>query len=296
MKKRLKKFVNICLPNIICIFYLLYFLIMSNGYGILKERLDINGKTTIDIENVIEPKISYTRTEQYGNNVFFYNLTIYNNSSKDYKSWQVKINDTEYISYPFSITGERIDNAWLIRNLNGDEIIEAGGEVEITIIFEISDNLPSTINIEDYIENFLNSSIEITCSYNENTNNDLNVVKKGKAKLTLEKSEIEIKNFNIKVNLNYSTEIPDEKMYMLTINNDTDNDFVSIRGNIYLGTENKILEVSPSEVTCFNTEDVTFILPNWVNVPKGESLILYFMIIEKDDSFIDNIVLAATIS
>ena len=296
MKKRLKKFVNICLPNIICMVYLLYFLIISNGYGILEERLDINGKTTIDIENVIEPKISYTRTEQYGNNVFFYNLTIYNNSSKDYKSWQVKINDTEYISYPFSITGERIDNAWLIRNLNGDEIIEAGGEVEITIIFEISDNLPSTINIEDYIENFLNSSIEITCSYNENTNNDLNVVKKGKAKLTLEKSEIEIKNFNIKVNLNYSTEIPDEKMYMLTINNDTDNDFVSIRGNIYLGTENKILEVSPSEVTCFNKEDVTFILPNWVNVPKGESLILYFMIIEKDDSFIDNIVLAATIS
>lgn len=268
---------------------------MANGYGLLEKKLNIDGETIIDIDEVINPEVKFKKTEQLGDYIFFYDIIIYNNSNNDYLSWQIKINDTEYISYPYSIDGKRTDGAWLIENFNWDDRIEAGGKLNVTIIFEVSNELSGTELIEKYVQDFLNKSIEITCSTKGEDNEEKDVIKDGNATLILKDSEIQIKNYSMQKDVNYSKDNPDEKMYVLTLNNDTDNDFLAIRGNIYLGTENKMLEVSPSAITCTNADSTTFILPSWIQVAKGSSLTLYFMINTKNDNFIPNIVLAATI-
>ena len=292
----MKKFFSyIKLPNIICIIILLLFIIMANGYGLLEKKLNVSGETIIDIDEVINPEVGFKKTEQLGDYIFFYDIIIYNNSNNDYLSWQIKINDAKYISYPYSIDAKRTDGPWIINNSNWDERIEAGGKVNVTIIFEVSNELSGTELIEEYVQDFLKKSIEITCSTKREDDNGKEVIKEGNANLTLKDAEMQIKNYSMQKDVNYSTSNPDEKMYVLTLNNDTDSDFLAIRGNIYLGTENKMLEVSPSAITCSNINDTTFILPSWIQVAKGSSLTLYFMINTKNDNFIPNIVLAATI-
>ena len=268
---------------------------MANGYGLLEKKLNVSGETIIDIDEVINPEVGFKKTEQLGDYIFFYDIIIYNNSNNDYLSWQIKINDTEYISYPYSIDGKRTDGAWIIKNSNWDERIEKGGKINVTIIFEVSNELSGTELIEEYVQDFLKKSIEITCSTKREYDNGKDVIKEGNATLTLNDSEMQIKNYSMQKDVNYSTSNPDERMYVLTLNNDTDSDFLAIRGNIYLGTENKMLEVSPSAITCTNVTNTTFILPAWIQVAKGSSLTLYFMINTKNDNFIPNIVLAATI-
>ena len=270
---------------------------MANGYGILKERFDIKGEAEINAEGreeIIKPEVQFKRTEQFGDYLYFYDIIIYNKSDTIYHNWQIKIKDTEYISYPYSIDGKRIDDGWIITNNNCDERIEPGEKVNVTIIFEISSELPSSIPIEEYVQNFLDNSIEITCSTTKKDEEGI-VIKKGNAKLTLEESEVEIKNYSVKLDSEYVEQNPNEKMYVLTINNDTENDYLIIRGNIYLGANSKILEVSPSVVTCDHIDNATFTLPLWVQAPKGTSLQIYIMIRTTEKNFVPDIVLAATI-
>ena len=292
MKRKIKKIIN-KLPNIICVLALSTFIFMANGYGILKQELTINGKAEIN-EEIIKPEVKFKRTQQIGDYIFFYDIIIYNNNTNiNYQNWQIKIKDTEYISYPYSIDGKRTDDGWILTNYNWDDRIEAGEKVNVTITFEVSSEIPNTILVEEYVEDFLNNSIEITCT-NSGADKEGTLVQNGKAKLILKGSEIEIKDFKVKVDSEYVAQNPNEKMYVITINNNTDSDFLIIRGNIYVGS-NRILEVSPSVVTCDHIDNATFTLPHWVQLSKGSSLMLYIMIRTTEENFIPDIVLSATI-
>ena len=74
--------------------------------------------------------------------------------------------------------------------------------------------------VEEYVEDFLNNSIEVTCT-NSGADKEGTLVQNGKAKLILKESEIEIKDFNVKVDSEYVAPNPNEKMYVITINNNT---------------------------------------------------------------------------
>ena len=290
--KRTKKIIN-KLPNIICVLALSTFIFMANGYGILKQELTINGKAEIN-EEIIKPEVKFKRTQQIGDYIFFYDIIIYNNNTNiNYQNWQIKIKDTEYITYPYSIDGKRADDGWILTNYNWDDRIEAGEKVNVTITFEVSSEIPNTILVEEYVQDFLNNSIEITCT-NSGADKEGTLVQNGKAKLILKGSEIEIKDFKVKVDSEYVAQNPNEKMYVITINNNTDSDYLIIRGNIYVGS-NRILEVSPSVITCDHIDNATFTLPQWVQIPKGSSLMLYIMIHTTEENFIPDIVLSATI-
>ncbi len=295
MKRTLKKILN-KFPNLICITFLLIVIFIANGYGILKERLDISGKATIveDREETIKPRVIFKKTQQMGDYIYFYDIILYNESNVNYHNWQIKIKDTEYISYPYSVDGKRTDDGWILCNYNWNDRIEAGEKVNVTITFEISREIPSEISIEQYVENFLNNSIEITCSNKEIQKQGI-TIKNGNATLTLKESEIEIKDYRVQLDKDYLVENPNEKMYTITINNNTESDYLIIRGNIYVGTNNKVLEVSPSAITCNHNTDATFTLPVWVQVPKGQSLIIYVMISTTDENLVPEVALAATI-
>lgn len=284
--------------NFIFLICLTFFILMSNGYGLLEEKLKIIGETTINVEDnekqKIKPEVKFEKTDQIGNNIFFYNIIIYNNSNISYHNWQIKIKDTEYISYPYSIDGERTDDSWILTNYNWDERIESGEKIYISIIFEVSSQKPNELSIEDYVQYFLNNSIEVTCLSTEEDREGI-IIKNGNARLTIKESEIEVKDFNIQIDQSYIVENPNEKMYIITINNDTNKNYINIRGNIYLGTNNKILEVSPSEITCDHITNVTFILPQWVQLQKNSSLVIYVIIDKAEENFIPDIVLSATI-
>ena len=71
---------------------------MSNGYSILNSRLDLKGKSTITDEKVWKPELSFQMAKRLGN-VFFYNIIVHNNSEFDYKDWQMKLYNAEYILY-----------------------------------------------------------------------------------------------------------------------------------------------------------------------------------------------------
>ena len=295
MKRTLKKIIN-KVPNIICTITILIFLFMANGYGILKERLEVNGKATIeeDGEETIKPTVRFKKTQQMGDYIYFYDIILYNDTNLDYHNWKIKIKDTEYISYPYSVDGERTDDGWILKNYNWDDRIEAGEKVNVTITFEISREIPSEISIEQYVEDFLNNSIEITCS-NKKIDKEGNIIKNGNAELTLKKSEVEIKDYKVQLEKDYEVENPNEKMYSIIINNNTENDYLVIRGNIYVGPNNKVLEVSPSAITCNHNTDATFTLPVWVQVPKGSSLLIYVMISTTEENLVPQVVLAGLI-
>ena len=87
MRRRLRIFINKKLTFIICITLLLLFIFMANGYSILKTKLNVSGEGTIKEISSWNPQIEFVNTDRIGN-MFFYDITVYNNSNFVYKDWQ----------------------------------------------------------------------------------------------------------------------------------------------------------------------------------------------------------------
>ena len=278
---------------IICLGFLLPFIFMSFGYSILKTTLNIAGTTYIinnsEKEDVLDLDMEFIETKQL-ENVFFYDIIIHNNSENTCQNWEIKIYDNDNIMHAYEY-GKREDGYRVIKNTEWDNRIETGGSVTVTIIFTVDQNVG---DVSEYAKYFVENYIKATASLDE-PNREGKIITNGNAVLTLKESEIEITNFTIKLDSSYETEIENEKQYIIDITNDTEYDFIKVRANVYLGTENKLLEVSPSEITCQNKTNASFELPFWMEIPKDTTTSIYLMIITNDEKFIPEIVMSAEI-
>ena len=278
---------------IICLGVLLLFIFMSCGYSILNTALNIAGTSSIinnsEKENVCELDIEFVETMQL-ENVFFYDIIIHNNSENTYQNWEIKIYANDNIMYAYEY-GIREDGYIVIKNTEWDNKIETGGSVTVTIIFTVDQNVG---DVSEYAKYFVENYIKATGSLDE-PNREGKIITNGNASLTLKETEIEITNFTIKLDSSYETEIENEKQYIIDITNDTEYDFIKVRANVYLGKENKLLEVSPSEITCQKETNTSFELPFWMEIPKNTTTSIYLMIITNDEKFIPEIVMSAEI-
>ncbi len=291
MKGRLiKRFFKKKNSLIICLSFLLSFIFMSCGYSILNTTLNIVGTSSItNKEDMWELDMEFVETKQL-DNVFFYDIIIHNNSENTYQNWEIKMYDNDNIIYAYEY-GKREDGYTVIKNTEWDNRIETGGSVTVTIIFTVDQNVG---DVSEYAKYYVENYIKATGSLKE-PNREGKIITNGNASLTLKESEIEITNFTIKLDSSYETEIENEKQYIIDITNDTEYDFIKVRANVYLGKENKLLEVSPSEITCQNETNTSFELPFWMEIPKNTTTSIYLMIITKDDKFIPEIVMSAEI-
>lgn len=295
MRRRLiKRFFKKKSSLIICLGILLSFVLMSNGYSILNTVLNITGTSSIinNTEQVWKPDVEFINTKQM-ENLFFYDIIIHNNSKSTHQNWEIKIYDDENITQAYEY-GRQEDGYRIIKNTEWDNRIEPEGTIAITIIFTVNPVVESKMTLAEYAKYFVENYIEVSGSLDE-PHREGTVITNGKASLTLKESEIEVKNFTIKLNPSYTTEVENERQYMIDITNDTGYDFIKVRANVYTGEENKLLEVSPSEITCQNKTNTSFELPLWIQIPKGQTTSIYLMIIAKDENFIPDIVLSAEI-
>ena len=295
-KKLIKRFLEKRNSLIICLCILLSFIFISNGYSILNVDLNITGSSSIinnsEKEDVWEPDVEFVNTEQM-DNIFFYDIIIHNNSENTYQNWEINIYDNENITYAYEY-GEKEDGYRIIKNTEWDNRIEKGGSVTVTIIFIVNLDVENKMTVEEYAKYFVENYIKVSGSLAE-PNRKGEIITNGKASLTLKDSEIKVTNFTIKLDPSYKTEIENERLYILDITNDTEFDFIKVRANVYIGEENELLEVSPSEITCQNGTNTSFELPLWVQLPKGQTTRIYLMIIAKDENFIPDIVMSAEI-
>ncbi len=291
MRKRLRIFINKKLTFIICITLLLLFIFMANGYSILKTKLNVSGEGKIREISNWNPQIEFVNTDRIGN-MFFYDITIYNNSNFVYKDWQLKVYDNEYITYPYMFEARREDDGWVIDNSSWDNRIEPNQDVIFTINFYVSDDLQSEMTPEEYAEYFVKNFIKVSGTGTIKPDREGEIITNKNASLTLKESEVEIKSLKIEKNNLFESDIPNEKQYILTINNTTNMDISRIRVNIYIGNENKLLEATPSEIVCEHGTNITFELPSWIQISSGESALVYFMITSEDENFIPDVVVA----
>ena len=193
------------------------------------------------------------------------------------------------------MSGERTDYGWIIENSDWDNRIGIGCSAIVTIIFEVSSDLQSTMTVEEYAQYFTENYIKISGTSISNNDGNGDVIKKGNALLTLNENELEVSNISIKKDESYKVDNPNERQYIVDIYNDTDMDFIKVRANVYLGNNNKLLEVSPSEIICEHTDNSTFVLPFWVQIPAYQKATIYIIIETEDENFIPDIVMVATV-
>ena len=289
MKGRLvKRFFKRKNSLIICLSFLLSFIFMSCGYSILNTTLNITGTSSIT-NNMTELDVEFLETMQL-DNVFFYDIIVHNNSENTYQNWEIKLYDNDNIIYAYEY-GKREDGYTVIKNTEWDNRIEPGGSVTVTVIFTVNQSVG---DVSEYAKYYVENYIKAIGSLDE-PNREGKIITNGNASLTLKESEIEITNFTIRLDSSYETEIENEKQYIIDITNDTEYDFIKVRANVYLGKENELLEVSPSEITCHNETNASFELPFWITIPKDTTTSIYLMIITNDEKFIPEIVMSAEI-
>ena len=295
MRRRLRMILKAKLTFIICIIIFVVSIFMANGYAIFKTKLNIVGSATIEEvkKEKWEPNVSFRQTLQIGP-LFFYDIVIKNTSSLTYKDWKVKIYDDNFIMLPYGIDGIREDDGWLLSNSNWDSRIEPGKTVIVTItIMVTSEDLPNEMTVEEYAKYYVEHCVEVSGDYKEE-NRDGNIIRNGNASLSLKESEVEVTNFAFQENKEYESKQQNEKQYILNITNDSNSKYIKIRVNIATGT-NKVLEVSPSEITCDHGDNVTFELASWTQIGEGETISIYVAMLIQEENFNPDIVVAATI-
>ncbi len=284
MRRKLKRFLSKKLPFIIFLLLIFLYMFMAYGYAILKTNFNIYGSASINSpEEKWRPKLKFVKISQI-ENVFFYEITIENDSKLTCYEWKLKIEDTEYISFPFGIDAVREDNSWVLNNTKWDSRIEPGGTVILNITFQVDLSLSNSMTPEEYAKYFTKNHITISANTKEEVEREGIIITNGNATLTLNDNEEELKDFKIEKNINYIPETENEKQYILTINNNSDKDYFRIRVNMYL--ENvTLVGISPIEVICNNINSITFKVARDVELEKNKAVSVYITIISEDDNF-----------
>ena len=166
-----------------------------------------------------------------------------------------------------------------------DNRVEKNGKLVVTIIFEVKENLESEMTVDEYSKYFMENKIKVTGSCRTADMRKGKVIKNNNSELTLKDNEEELNNFTVTEDLDYKPDDKNERQYIVEIFNETGNDFSKIRGNIYLGDENELLEVSPSEIISNHKNNSTFELPFWIEIPAKEKLTFYIIVQTTDENF-----------
>ena len=284
MRRRLRKFLSKKLPLMIFLLLIFLYMFMAYGYAILKTDFNINGSASINSQvEKWRPKLKFVKISQI-ENVFFYEITIENDSRLTCYEWKLKIEDTEYISFPFGIDAVREDNSWVLNNTKWDSRIEPGGTVILNITFQVDLNLDNSMTPEEYAKYFTRNHITISANTKEEVEREGTIITNGNATLTLNENEEELKDFKIEKNINYIPETENEIQYILTIYNNSDKDYYRIRVNMYL--ENIVLkEISPIEVICNNINSITFKVARDVELERNKAVSVYITLISENDNF-----------
>ena len=290
MRRYLKKFFSQKSVLFICTALLLISIFMANGYAILKAKLNIDGTTSIEpAPETWTPHLSFVQTSQLDN--VFYEIIIENDSNLTCYEWELKIKDTGYISFPFGVDAERQGNSWVLNNLIWDDRIEAGGKLTVNITFQVERDLDNSMSIEEYADYFVNHFITISVNTNPSGDKEGKIVKNGNATLILHENEIEVKDFVLEKNKAFTPSLPNETQYILTVYNNSNNNYSKIRANIYLGNSS-LLGISPSEIVCEHATSTTFKVPVGISLEKDKAVSVYITIRTEDSTFVPDVVVA----
>ncbi len=294
MKRKLKDILKRKLTLIICLSILFLFIFMSNAYSILKTKIDITGNASIDLaEESWMPKLSFVKISQI-ENMFFYEITITNDSDSTFYDWKIKIDNTGYIFFPFGIDAVENNDGWILKNTIWDNRIDAGGKLVINITFMVTGSPENSMTQEEYADYFVRNHIKISSDVNKELERDGKIITNGKATLTLSEKEEEITDFTLEVKKDYVPSTENEKQYILTIYNNTNYDYTNVRVNVYLGN-GVLINLSPSEIICQHKEDVTFKIPIDIILEREKAVSVYITINSKDSNFVPKAVIAGEI-
>ncbi len=291
MQRTIKKILNKKLGLIICVILLVLYVFMASAYSILKTKLNINGTTYIK-EEKWQPKLSFVKTGQL-ENTFFYEIIIENQSNLTCYEWQLEIEDTGYIAFPFGIDAVKQDNIWVMNNSIWDNRIERGGRLIVNITFQVT-NVNDSMTVQEYADYFVKNYIKINANTQVQVERQGKIITNGNASLTLSEEEQEIKDFIIEENKNYIPTNVNEKQYILTIYNKLYNKISKIRANIYFGNAT-LLGISPSEFFCDHKTNANFQVPIDIELEKEESVSVYITINVEDKNFVPDAVVAALV-
>ncbi len=295
MIRNLKKFIKRKSTLIICLSILIILIFMANGYSLLKTKLTINGNSTANLDFYEDwyPKLNFVKTSQM-EDVFFYQIIVDNDSNKTYYKWKLKIQDTGYIDFPFGIDAKKENNNWILDYSSWDNRIEAGKKLFLNIIFRVND-LDNSMSKEEYAKYFLENFVQISGISKIKINRKGEAVTNGNATLTLKQNEEEIKTFDFEENLDYEPNSQNEKQYILNIYNKSDNDYYELRVNMFTGTENILIGISPYEVVCQHIDNVTFEIPTWIYLTKDTAVSVYITVVTENNTFNPDIVVTGLV-
>lgn len=300
--KILKTFFSKKTSLLLCISIVLAFVVMASGYSILKTRFDVTGNSSIhsketnpdDLSKICNSKLEFNKTGEWGN-TFVYEITIYNHSSQAYKQWKLKIYDTGYITFPTWFEGKRIEDGWELISNTWNSIIEPGSKLTVSLTFDVIENFQDTMTIQEYAKYFVEHFIVVSGCGGIPQEQESKVITNGNASLTLGQFEEEVKTYTLQRNENYICGNPNEKQYILTIRNESNQDYIGIRSNIYFGSENTLVSIEPKEIIYQYDTNVTFETPSWLQIAPNETVNIYINIIVEEDTFLPDMVVAALI-
>ena len=289
-KMEVKAIILIFLSLIIPLF------VMADAYAILSKKLTIKGSIEIaekskneeDKRKACLASLSFQKKESW-NNTFVYIVTIQNNSHQKYQQWQLKMYDTGYVTFP-NFSGEETADGWVLNNSNLNNVLEEESNIQIEITFDVKTNLENGSTPSEYAEYYVNHFIILSECDNATLNNLIQ--KSGNATLTIRQFEEEVTTFTLKENKNYNPLKEHEKQYVLTIQNLTNKDYLSLRFNLYFGS-GSFIRISPNQKVTIHQENVTVETLDDFSILKNQSFSMKITLITPDELFVPDIVILA---
>ncbi len=253
---------------------------MSYGYALLETNLTTEGQTSIatySTPNVCPGYLGFSKISNW-NDTYIYQLFINNTSEEDYNEWELKIYNPGFISFPEWFEGETTADGWILKDDGRNRFIGKKSSISIILTFDVLDgqNKPK----DEYAEYFVQNFIFFTGCGGSTANGKK--ITKGNTEITLGMYEEELTNYTLIENTDYTAQNEFEKQYILTINNDTKNDYLKIRGNIYLGS-NKIIAIDGSTITEENATNVSFESLYGYNILHNTTEKIYITINKTED-------------
>ncbi len=288
MKRKLKKFIDNNISFLVSIISMSLIIFMAIGYSALNTRLEVYSNSSIVDEKPWNPEVSFILAERI-DNIFFYYIDIYNDSSFEYKNWQVKFYNCNYISYIDFFDAEKQDYGWLISNDDWDNKINPNESLSITLVFSV-DNYQGKMSIEEYSRYFVENYIKVSGTTGSGKREG-EIISNGNSSLTLKQGEKQITNYSISEDSEFVPKVPNEKRYILDIYNDTDQTISKIRMNMYFG-DSKIIEISPCEIISNHITDSTIQFPFWLEISPHQNVSIYIIVETLDNGFVPELVIA----
>ncbi len=264
---------------IIIIIFFITILFINNGYALLNSHTKITGNTTInEIPKPTESCLGYLSYKKIANwdNSYTYQLFINNSSEEDYERWELTIYNPGFIEFPAWFEGEKVANGWILKDTGNNRFISKNSSISVIITFYITKE--TNMTYDEYAEYFIENFFFFTGCGGSTLNGE--TLNNGKANLTLGMYEKEL-NYTFIKNNDYES-LNNEQQYILTIINDSNKDYLRIRGNMYLGN-NKINSIEPLKITNETNTNINFESLYGDIIPAKSTKTIYITINEKEE-------------